>query len=177
MENTDSVPQEPVKKPSLWRVLVIGRNPTTTVIRALVSAAILVAIFRFILLPVRVSGISMQPTYRNGTINFVNRAAFWLREPQRGDVVGYAITGQHVMLFKRVIALPGETIEIRDGTVFINDAELEEPYLQFRARWNTEPVELGANEFFLIGDNRGMGQTEHEFGRGPRSNILGKALW
>lgn len=81
MENTDSVQEEPATKPSWWRILLIGRNPRTTVIRALISAAILVGIFRFILLPVKVSGISMQPTYRNGSINFVNRAAYWLREP------------------------------------------------------------------------------------------------
>lgn len=177
MENTDSLSEEPVKKPSWWRVLVVGRNPRTTIIRALISAAILVAIFRFVLLPVEVKGISMQPTYRNGTVNFVNRAAYWLREPQRGDVVGYGLTGVRAMYFKRIIALPGETIEIRDGTVIINDAELVEPYLKFRAPWNTKPVTLGTNEYFLIGDNRGMGQTEHEFGRGPRSNIIGKALW
>lgn len=81
------------------------------------------------------------------------------------------------MLFKRVIALPGETIAIREGQVIINNSALDEPYLRFKARWNTEPVTLSTNEYFLIGDNRGMGQTEHEFGRGPRSNIIGRALW
>ena len=177
MENIDSAPTEPPPRQSWLRVLAIGRNPRNTVIRALIVAAILVVLFRFILLPVRVSGISMQPTYRNGTINFVNRAAYWLREPQRSDVVGYAITGQHAMLFKRIIALPGETIQIRDGVVLINDQELEEPYLKYRATWNTKPVALATNEYYMIGDNRGMPQTDHDFGRGPRDHVVGKALW
>ena len=177
MENIDSSPTEPPAKPSWLRVLAIGSNPRTTVVGALISAVILVVLFRFVLLPVQVTGISMQPTYRNGTINFVNRAAFWFREPKRSDVVGYAITGQSAMLFKRVIALPGETIQIRDGVVFINERELDEPYLKYRAAWNTKPIAVGTNEYFLIGDNRGMSQGGHDFGRGLREHVVGKALW
>ncbi len=177
MENNDPVPEEPAPKPPRWRVLLIGRNLGTTLIRASVTAVILVVLFKFVLLPVRVTGMSMLPTYRNGTINFVNRAAYWFHEPRRGDVVGYALTGEHAMYFKRVIALPGETIQIRDGVVLINGSELDEPYLKYRAPWAERPVTLATNEYFLIGDNRGMDQQSHEHGKGLRSHIVGKALW
>jgi signal peptidase I len=177
MENTDPVPEQPASNPPWWSRMVYGRNIRTTLVRASISAVILVVLFKLVLLPVRITGMSMLPTYRNGTINFVNRAAFWFREPRRGDVVGYALTGEHAMYFKRVIAVPGETIEIRDGVVRIDGNVLDEPYLVYRAPWREKPVTLATNEYFLIGDNRGMDQQSHEHGRGLRSHIVGKALW
>ncbi len=142
-----------------------------------VVGILLVAFFTLVMKPVRVSGISMEPTYHNGSFNLINRAAYWWAEPQRGDVVAYGFTGEHAMLLKRVIGLPGETIQLRGGRVFINGELLEEPYLVHRMRWNTKPVELKEDEYYLIGDNRGMPQENHDFGRGTRRKIIGKALW
>jgi signal peptidase I len=176
MESAPTISIKPAAA-SRWRVFAFGRNPRLTLIRAAITASVLVVVFLFILLPVRVIGVSMAPTYKNSGVNFVNRAAYWFREPARGDVVGYAFTGRHAMLFKRIIALPGETIQIRDGTVFIDGQPLDEPYVKYRARWNTPPKRLQPGEYFLIGDNRGMNQSDHEFGQGVRSNIVGKALW
>lgn len=179
MESAESIPEQPVA-PAWWRVIAFGRRPRATAKRAAVLIGIgvfLVVLCTLILRPVRVSGISMEPTYRNGSVNFINRTAYWWGEPKRGDVVGYAYTGEHVMLFKRVIALPGETVQLRGGTVYIDGKPLEEPYLVHRLRWNTKPVTLGPDEYYLIGDNRGMDQRNHEFGRGTRSKIVGKALW
>jgi signal peptidase I len=171
---------DPPGAPSWWRVALVGRRPRATAIRSailLVLGLILVGLSILVVKPVRVSGISMEPTYHNGSFNFINRAAYWWSEPKRGDVVGYSFTGQHAMLFKRIIGLPGETVQLREGRVFIDGELLEEPYLVHRIRWNTKPVTMKADEYYLIGDNRGMPQENHDFGRGSRRKIVGKASW
>jgi signal peptidase I len=179
MDPAESLP-EPPPAPSWWRVVAFGRKPRATALRSAVWLGVglgLVFLCTVVARPVRVSGISMEPTYHNGSFNFINRAAYWWGEPRRGDVVGYAFTGQHAMLLKRIIGLPGETIQLRGGRVFINGEELDEPYLVHRVRWNTKPVTLKEDEYYLIGDNRGMPQENHDFGRGNRGKIIGKALW
>ena len=81
------------------------------------------------------------------------------------------------MLLKRIIALPGETVAITDGVVFINGQPLDEPYVKKRDAWQLKPVKLADDELFLIGDNRGMDQRFHEFGRTEAKRIVGKVLW
>jgi signal peptidase I len=179
MESSESLPAEPVRR-RWWQVATFGRNPRATLVRAsvLVAVGLFLAVFLTLgMKPVRVSGISMEPAYPNGAFNFINRTAYWWTEPKRGDVVGYAFTGEHTMLLKRVIALPGETIQLRGGRVFIDGEPLDEPYVVHRMRWNTKPVVLKEDEYYLIGDNRGMPQENHTFGKGTRRKIIGKALW
>ena len=166
-----------VKTLSRLKRLVWGRNPRRTVIRGLVLVAVTFIIFRFVLLPVRISGGSMAPTYRDGRINFINRLAYEWRKPQRGDVVGVKMAGTRVLLLKRIIGLPGETVAIEQGVVHINGQPLAEPYVKHRAPWQLTPRTLGPNEYLFIGDNRGMPQEAHEFGIGEAGKIAGKALW
>lgn len=78
---------------------------------------------------------------------------------------------------KRIIALPGETYSMRDGQMFINGKPLAEPYVVYRAPWQIAPVTLGADEYLVIGDNRGMDQRDHYFGRTERRFIIGKVLF
>jgi signal peptidase I len=82
-----------------------------------------------------------------------------------------------VLYIKRVVGLPGERIAIRDGVVHVNDAPLPEPYVRHRRTWNVPEVTLGPNEYFLIGDNRGMQPRDHAFGRAARERIVGKVLF
>src|SRR5580698_5639392 len=116
MNETKSGPGEERRCGSWLQILVIGRNPKTTLIRAVILAALCVVIFRGVLLRVRVDGISMTPTYADGSTHFVNRLAYLRHEPQRGDVVGIRLTPQqglsapHIMYLKRIIGLPGESI-------------------------------------------------------------------
>ena len=66
---------------------------------------------------------------------------------------------------------------IADGTVRINGRSLDEPYVRNRSGWTMAEVQLGSDEYFLIGDNRGMREEEHDFGRAHRSRIVGKVVF
>jgi signal peptidase I len=165
--------------PNVWRRALVGRNPKRTMIRAACLLVISIVIFKFILLPVRISGISMDPTYRDGRVNFINRLAYLKSDPERYDVVGIRMAGTRVQLFKRVIGLPGETVAIRNGVVFINGEALPEPYLgagSVNPDWQLEEKVLGPGQYFVVGDNRSMDQRFHEFGIAERLRIVGKVL-
>jgi signal peptidase I len=162
--------------PGLIRRILIGRNPKVTLIRIVIWVAALFLISKFVLLPIRVQGISMLPTYRENRFNLVNRLAYLFHEPRRGDVVAIRLAGEHIMYMKRIVGLPGESVGFHDGYVTINGQPLEEPYLKLSSSWNRPPVQLGATEYFFVGDNRSMSQLEHEFGRAPRERIAGRLV-
>jgi signal peptidase I len=163
--------------PPTWQRFLIGRNPLRTMIRAVILAAMCFVVFKFALLPIRITGPSMEPTYHDGGVNFVNRLSYLWRKPRRGDVVAIRTTGVHIMFLKRVIALPGETIAIENGIVAIDGMPLDEPYVKEREPWEVAPVKLKSGQHFVIGDNRGMNQQLHKFGTVETDRILGKPLW
>jgi signal peptidase I len=177
-----SARNEPARKPQSqrgrkWiRIVLIGRNPKVTLARAVVLAAACFLVFKFILLPARVEGISMLPTYRDHSINFVNRLAYLWHPPRRGDVVGIRLAGPHVMYMKRIIGLPGETVAFVHGRVLINGQPLNEPYEKYTCHWNLPSVKLGANQYFVVGDNRTMPAADQIFGEPMRDRIIGKLL-
>lgn len=179
---TQSAPRRTFPFGSWMRVLAIGRNPRTTVVRAVVLAVTCVVVFKFALVPARTEGLSMAPTYSDHSFNFINRLAYLWHEPRRGDVVGVGLTDVRrwsvpkIMYFKRIIGLPGETVSFAGGRVLINGRVLAEPYEKWPCHWNVAPVTLGPDEYFVVGDNRTMPQEEHVFGRAQRSRIVGKAL-
>lgn len=167
-------------QPHWFRVISFGRSPRLTLIRIVVLVVACFVLFHLILLPVRVSGISMEPTYHNGSVNLINRLAYTWHEPRRGDVVSVRFTGFHDMLFKRIIGLPGETIAFQDGAVLINGQPLDEPYEQQPnqkpGHWTLPPRKLGPDEYYVVGDNRSMPSSWHTFGSVERVHIVGKAL-
>ncbi len=156
--------------------MVVGRNPRATLVRVAVLAVTSFVVFRFILLPARIEGISMLPTYQDRSVNFINRLAYRWHEPRRCDVVGIRLAGLHVMYLKRIIGLPGETVAFVGGRVQINGEVLDEPYEKTPCDWNYPPVKLGPDEYFMVGDNRTMPWEQHTFGRTTRDHIVGKAL-
>lgn len=171
---------EPEIGGELWGLLKrvsVGRNPRHTLLRVAILAVVSYAIFGHLLLPVRIEGISMWPTYRDRQINLANRLAFLWRKPQRGDVVCLQLAaGRHVMYMKRIIGLPGETIEFRRGQAFANGQALDEPYVKTDCRWDLPPKHLGPDEYYVVGDNRGMPAGLHEQGAVARRLIVGKPL-
>lgn len=159
----------------LQRVLV-GRRPKRTLLRAGLTAITLVAVSRFALVPVRVTGSSMEPTYRDRSVNLINLLVFHFREPRRGDVVSVQTSGFSNQYLKRVIGQPGEVFAITNGTVFINGKPLAEPYVKYREPWNLPPRQLGPMDYVVIGDNRGMPLEYHMAGVTQRRKIIGKPL-
>jgi signal peptidase I len=166
----------PKPRPGWIHVIAIGRNPRNTFIRIVILVVTCLIVFNFVLLPIRVTGISMSPTYKNRSINFVNRLAYLRHEPRRGDVVSIRYAGPHIMLMKRIIGLPGETVAFEDDHVFINGEPLDEPYEKSRCDWNIPPEKLGADEYYVVGDNRTMSAEDHMKGRVSRERIIGKIL-
>ncbi|MGH7950571.1 MAG: signal peptidase I [Limisphaerales bacterium] len=163
-------------RPGWIHVIAIGRNPKNTLVRILVLIVTCFVVFNFILLPIRVTGISMSPTYKDRSINFVNRLAYWRHEPRRGDVVSIRFAGMHVMLMKRIIGLPGETVAFDNGRVLIDGKILDEPYEKTECNWNLPPVKLDANEYYVVGDNRTMPPEYHTKGKVERERIIGKVI-
>lgn len=165
---------------------MFGRNPKVTLLRAAVWAAVCVVIFKILLVHVRVSGISMLPTCQDQSIYWVNRLAYLWHDPRRGDVVAIRfiqtddaisrLEPPHVMLLKRIIGLPGETVAFAKGRVLINGKILDEPYEKFDCDWNCAPVTLGPDQYYVVGDNRSMPPQDHTQGKCERNHIVGKAM-
>jgi signal peptidase I len=166
-----------VSTDSLTRRVVFGRDPRRTLVRVLVLAFLSFVIFKWILIPIRAEGISMEPTYRSGSLNLVNRLAYQYRIPQRGDIIAIKLAGPHVLYIKRIIGLPGERLAIERGQVYINGAPLTESYVKNRRGWDVPEVALTSREYFVIGDNRGMRAADHDFGRVDVSRILGRVIF
>ena len=163
--------------PSLTTV-IFGESPRRTAIRAGVLIIASAVVFGVILLPVRLSGISMEPTYSDGEMNFANRLAYAAkRRPSRGDVVAIRMAGMSVLYVKRIIGLPRERVEITMGTVLIDGQPLIEPTVVRKAPWNVPAITLGDDEYFVIGDNRAMSAQNHDFGRASLDRIIGKMLF
>lgn len=169
-------------KPGWLQIVLIGRRPKFTLFRILALVALVAVTTKFVLLPIRVEGISMEPTYRNHKIDCVNRLAYLLHEPQRGDVVAirYSDPGTFAaptqMLMKRIIGLPGESVAFHEGRVYINGQLLDEPYLKSSCDWEHAPVKCGPDQYYVVGDNRTMPFEFHVQGRAERDRIIGKVL-
>jgi len=162
--------------PNWLRIALVGRNPKVTLARIVVLTVTCFVVFKFILLPIRIEGGSMLPTYRESSVNLVNRLTYLWHGPQRGDVVGIRLAGFHVMYMKRIIGLPGETVAFVNGHVLIDDKVLDEPYEKYDCDWNLPPVKLDANEYYVVGDNRTMPPQYHTQGVASRDRIIGKLL-
>lgn len=127
-----------------------------------------------------VDGPSMQPNFETGQFVLVSRVNYLVSEPQRGDVVVFKYPGNpQEDYIKRVIGTSGDTVEIRDTQVYVNGVQLDEPYINepcLPSRCPDNVWELGADEFFVMGDNRNHSSDSRAFGPVKRDLIIGEAL-
>lgn len=158
------------------QTLVIGRRPRRTAVRVAVLVAVSFILFGFVLLPVRIEGISMLPTYHSHRLNVVNRLAYKLHPPKRGDVVTIRMAGERAMLMKRVVGLPNEIVGFHRGHLTINGQEVAEPYVKLPCSWEVSPVRDGPDEYYVVGDNRSMLPMDHSKGRATVDRIVGKVV-
>lgn len=161
------------------QIVVFGRHPKLTLARIAAVVVISLLISKYVLLGIRVTGISMLPTYKDRSINLVNRLAYLWHSPRRGDVVSIRFAeGSNVRLtyLKRVIGLPGETVAFVNGRVLINGEPLDEPYLKSPCDWDSDPVKLKSDECYVVGDNRTMPVEDHWHGKVRLHRIVGKVL-
>lgn len=179
----------------------IGRE----VIEAVLLAVVVFMLLQTTVRNFKVDGSSMDPTLVNGQYLLVNRLVylriemdrfssivpFWQAEedsvryaihpPERGEVIVFEFpdsipSNSKRDFVKRVIGLPGETIEVKDGVPFVDGVVLEEPYLTTKDHSNVRKVELGAGEYYVIGDNRAHSNDSRSWGAVPEENLRGK-VW
>jgi len=122
----------------------------------------------------RIDGSSMEPNLHDGEYVIVNRVMYRLQAPQRGDVVVFQREGKREFI-KRIIGLPGETVEVKGSRVLVNGVALTEPYIAQPNAYSMEPRKIGPNEYFVLGDNRNNSSDSHNWGTIPLSVIDGKA--
>jgi signal peptidase I len=122
-----------------------------------------------------VYGQSMEPNLHTSQRLIVEKVSYKVHTPRRGDVVVIAMDEFEIPLIKRVIGLPGETIEIRENQVHINGHVLQEAYLPDIAQRNWGPTLVAAGHVFVMGDNRGASNDSRYFGPVPIDHITGKA--
>lgn len=149
----------------------------------LIALIIVIPIRFFIAQPFIVSGTSMFPTFHNKDYLIVDEISYKLSEPHRGDVVIFKYPKDTTKYFiKRIIGLPGETISIKAGKITIKNADhlngivLDEPYIENHSEDSMGEKILGADEFFVMGDNRTASSDSRYWGTLPRKLMTGRAL-
>jgi len=125
----------------------------------------------------KIEGTSMSPTLAPAEYILVNKLSYSaFGDPARGDVIVFLDWNDDQDYIKRVIGLPGETVDVRDGSVWIDGEVLAEPYLNgISTGGGGGPRTLGPDEFFVLGDNRGNSSDSRTHGPLPRDHIVGRA--
>jgi len=146
------------------------------VLETLLLSAVLFLAINALSARVRVDGSSMLPTLQNGEFVLVNRMAYRLGAPNRGDIIvfHFPLDPGSQDLIKRVIGLSGDRISVTNGIVSVNGQPLSEPYIAAPPMYQGEWV-VPANELFVLGDNRNDSSDSHSWGMLPIKEIVGKA--
>ena len=169
------------------------KNFLREVFETLGLAVILFLVINLISARVRVDGFSMRPTLEDGEFVLISRLTYQFGSFQHGDIIVFRppmypeadyfrrllglpnISDDYEDYIKRIIGLPGDTVKIENGTVWINDALLNEPYIaappDYSGQWTVPEGEL-----FVLGDNRNNSADSHAWGFLPKQNVLGKAV-
>ncbi len=139
--------------------------------------AILIVIF--VVQPVKVEGTSMEPRFEAQDRILVNKFVYYFSEVERGDIVVFWYPKDQTKSFiKRAIGLPGETVEMRSGVVYLNGEELSEPYLPTESDYRSFPLQVvPPDHYFVLGDHRTSSNDSRDWGFVPGQNIFGEAVF
>jgi len=160
-------------------------STTLEIVKTFAIVLIVAFLFRKVIVqPFVVEGSSMEPNFHNSDYLLVDQISYRFHEANRGDVVVFkAPPNPSVNYIKRVIGLPGETVTIKDGQVYINDQLIQEKFLDgleqtliYASKSKELTQKLGTNEYFVLGDNRDNSSDSREWGVLPKQNIIGKVF-
>ena len=151
-----------------------------------ISLAIIIPIRYYLIQPFYVKGASMEPNFYDKEYLIIDEISYRFHEPARGDIVVFRYPKNPEEFFiKRVIGLPGEKVQLKDGSVYIinqnypNGVQLTEDYLPGDLRTyglSEEPTPLGEDEYYVLGDNRNSSKDSRSFGLVAKKYITGRVL-
>jgi len=162
-------PQPKEKRSCFLRFLV-------DILETLVLSIVLFVSINMISARIRVDGASMEPTLVSGEYVIINRLSYRLGSPQRGDIIVFHFPRDPKEEYiKRVIGLPGDEVEVKNGTVYVNGQLFDESYLNVKmdyfGTWR-----IPADQLFVLGDNRNNSSDSHDWGTVPMDYVVGKAV-
>jgi signal peptidase I len=123
----------------------------------------------------RIEGASMEPNLHDGEYVLIDKISYRLRPPERGDVIVFQRQGNERDYIKRIIGLPGDTVQIAAGQVLVNGTPLAEPYLGQAMHSDMPLRQIEADRFFVMGDNRNNSSDSRSFGSVSAQDIIGRA--
>lgn len=149
----------------------------------IIAAVIVIPIRYFLFQPFFVRGQSMDPNFENGDYLIIDEISYHFRAPERGEVIVFKYPQDPSQRFiKRIVGLPGETVEIKDGKVMIykeGQPQIlnESNYLSDLYTGGDLQITLGEDEYFVLGDNRSFSFDSRRFGVLPGENIIGRVIF
>jgi signal peptidase I len=164
---------EQASRPSFGRRLLRALGE---VLQTLLIAGLLFVGVNLVTARIRVEGSSMEPSLHDGEFVVVNRLAYKLEDLQAGDIIVFHFPLDPSRRFiKRVVGLPGDTVQVQGGNVYVNGQQLHEPYIAAPPRYSGE-WRVGADQAFVLGDNRNNSSDSQNWGMLPLEEIIGKAV-
>jgi signal peptidase I len=142
----------------------------TVLLTALIVLLVNLATGRF-----RIEGNSMEPNLHDSEYVLIDKISYRLHPPERGDVIVFERPGEERDYIKRVIGLPGDTVEVRGGQVWVNGVALDEPYLSQTIRTEMPARVVQSSHYFVMGDNRNNSSDSRSFGAIAEEAIVGRA--
>ena len=162
--------EEPKKNRSGWGSFLLETLQT------IILAIVLYFLIDTVVARVRVENISMLPTLQPGEFILVDKISYRFKEMKHGDIIVFHYPqNPREDYIKRLIGLPGDTVQIQEGSVFVNGVKLIEGYLSAPPMYDGEWI-VPENALFVLGDNRNQSSDSHSWGYVPAENLVGKAF-
>lgn len=168
----------------------VGSFFTDLMETVVISASIFLIIYLFFVQPHQVNGQSMVPNFQSGEYVLTDKVSYRMGNPKRGDVIvfhapeaAHCAEGTGCDFIKRILAVPGDTVEVKNNAIYINGQQLPEPYIpaDFKilpgAFTKNGPVVMGKDDYFASGDNRPYSSDSRTWGPISKSDIVGKAFF